>query len=146
MLYREKGFFGYENERKEKMKKKIVTSCLVVALLTIAIIGGTLAYFTDKDDATNTLTAGNVKIALHEDNKAGAKDAAYQEWLKDQVLMPGNSSTNTIAKVVTVENTGKSDAYIRVHIAIPSILDNAQPDFDASKNLLHFNAYNHHRK
>ena len=123
------------------MKKKIMTISLVVALAAIAIVGGTLAYFTDTDDAVNEFTVGNVKIDLHEANKEdpAAVDEEYHTWLKDQVLMPGDTQTNTVAKRVYVENTGKSDAYVRVHIAIPSVLDNAQPDFDASKNLLHFN-------
>ena len=46
------------------MKKKIVALCLVVALAATAIIGGTLAYFTDNDAKTNTFTVGNVKIQL----------------------------------------------------------------------------------
>lgn len=121
------------------MKKKILAISLVVAMLAVAIIGGTLAYFTDTDKETNTFTVGNVDIDLHEANKDGAIDGAYFEWLEDQVLMPGDNQTNTIAKRVYVENTGKSYAYVRVHIAIPSVLDNASPDFDASQNLLHFN-------
>ena len=122
------------------MKKKITAIFLCVALVAIAVVGASLAYFTDTDKATNTFTVGGVKIDLHEANKDGDVDEKYQEWLKDQVLMPGDNSTNTVAKRVYVENTGKSDSYVRVHIAIPSVLDNAQPDFDASKNLLHFNA------
>ena len=48
------------------MKKKILTICLIVALAATAIIGGTLAYFTDTKSATNTFTVGNVKIELLE--------------------------------------------------------------------------------
>ena len=48
------------------MKKKITAICLCVALLAIAIVGATLAYFTDNDSATNTFTVGNVKIDLIE--------------------------------------------------------------------------------
>ena len=36
------------------MKKKILTLGLVAALSATAAIGGTLAYFTDRADATNT--------------------------------------------------------------------------------------------
>lgn len=43
------------------MKKKILSLCLVVALAATAIIGGTLAYFTDTDNATNTFTTANVR-------------------------------------------------------------------------------------
>ena len=48
------------------MKKKITAICLCVALLAIANVGATLAYFTDTKSATNTFTVGNVKINLIE--------------------------------------------------------------------------------
>ena len=123
------------------MKKKVTAVCATVALAAVAMGGATLAYFTDTAEATNSFSVGGVKIALHEDNKEGDVDDDYQEWLEDQVLMPGDNQTNTVAKVVTVENTGKSDSYVRVHIAIPSVLDDGADTFDASSNLLHFNAY-----
>ena len=40
------------------MKKKILAMCLCVAMLAIAIVGGTLAYFTDTDTQTNVFTNG----------------------------------------------------------------------------------------
>ena len=48
------------------MKKKITAIFLCVALVAIAIVGASLAYFTDTDKATNTFTVGNVKIELIE--------------------------------------------------------------------------------
>ena len=48
------------------MKKKITAIFLCVALLAIAIVGASLAYFTDTKQATNTFTVGNVKIDLIE--------------------------------------------------------------------------------
>lgn len=48
------------------MKKKIVSVCLVVCLLATAIIGTTLAYFTDTAKVTNTFTVGNVEITMDE--------------------------------------------------------------------------------
>ena len=48
------------------MKKKIIALCLCVALLAVAVVGASLAYFTDTDNATNTFTVGNVKIDLIE--------------------------------------------------------------------------------
>lgn len=120
------------------MKKKILAICLVVALAATAVIGGTLAYFTDTDAQKNTFTTGNVAIDLWED--FGDNDAEGIEK-----LLPATGSAqagtlkNGIEKEVYVTNDGSEDAYVRVHIAIPSILDDAQPNFDASKNVLHFN-------
>ena len=116
------------------MKKKIVTACLVVALLVVGIVGASLAYFTDKDAKDNVFTTGKVDISLQEEFEQGAK------------LLPatGSAQKGTLQNGVTKEiqvinNAGSEKAYVRVHIAIPNILDNGDPSFDAGKNVLHFN-------
>ena len=120
------------------MKKKILALCLVVVLAVTAVTGATLAYFTDTDAQKNTFTTGNVKIDLWED--FGDNDENGIEHLVPAVgSAQAGTLKNGIEKEVYVTNDGSEDAYVRVHIAIPSILDNAQPDFDASKNVLHFN-------
>ncbi len=48
------------------MKKKVTALCLCVALLAVAVVGASLAYFTDTETATNTFTVGNVSIKLIE--------------------------------------------------------------------------------
>lgn len=48
------------------MKKKLTAIFLCVALVAIAIVGASLAYFTDTKSAQNTFTVGNVKIDLIE--------------------------------------------------------------------------------
>lgn len=133
------------------MKKKILVLCLVVALAVTAVVGGTLAYFTDKDNATNTFTAGGVDIALIEQqvNEDGTDLEAFEQ---NQVLMPIVGSAqgdkdafgqpvaeNYIDKIVTIENTGKSGAYVRAYFAIPSALDDGYETFNAGANILHFN-------
>lgn len=59
------------------MKKKIIALCLIVALAATAVIGGTLAYFTDNDKAENVFTVGKVDIILTEPNwtSTGSQDA-----------------------------------------------------------------------
>lgn len=133
------------------MKKKIVALCLCVALAVVAIGGATLAYFTDTDEATNTFAAGGVMIDLIEQqvNEAGT---ALEDFEQDQVLMPIVGSAqgdkdafgqpvaeNYIDKIVTIKNTGKSDAYVRAYFAIPSDLDDGYETFNAGANILHFN-------
>ena len=51
------------------MKKKLTAIFLCVALVAIAIVGASLAYFTDTDQATNTFAVGNVKIELIEQQR-----------------------------------------------------------------------------
>lgn len=116
------------------MKKKIVTCCLVAALLVIGVIGASLAYFTDKDAKDNVFTTGNVDISLQENFEQNSK------------LLPATGSAqngtleNGVTKEIMVKNELKSeDAYVRIHIAIPSILDDGASTFDAKNNVLHFN-------
>lgn len=48
-------------------KKTILVAAIAVMLVAALVVGGTLAYFTDKSDAkVNTFTVGNVKINLTE--------------------------------------------------------------------------------
>lgn len=120
------------------MNKKILAMTMCAAMLAVAVIGGTLAYFTDTDAKNNVFTTGNVEIELIEN--FGDNDPDTPEK-----LLPATGSAqagtlqNGITKEVTVKNTGSEDAFVRVHIAIPTILDNGNPDFDAGKNVLHFN-------
>lgn len=131
------------------MKKKIVALCLVVCLAAVAVIGGTLAYFTDTDEATNTFTAGGVSIDLIEQERG---ENGLQDFTQDKVLMPivGSAqgekdeygqpvAANYVDKMITIKNTSKSDAYVRAYFAIPSALDDGNETFNAGLNILHFN-------
>ena len=47
---------------------------------------------------------------------------------------------NYVDKMVTIKNTGKSDAWVRAYFAIPSALDDGfGENFNPSMNILHFN-------
>ena len=106
-------------------KKSILVAAIAVMLVAALVVGGTLAYFTDKSEVQdNVFTVGNVKIGIRE---VFDKDSA--------VLIPGKD----INKDVFVKNTGAQDAYVRVHIAIPSALDDGYETFNAGKNVLHYN-------
>lgn len=131
------------------MKKKLTAIFLCVALVAIAIVGASLAYFTDTDEETNTFTAGGVAIDLIEKERG---ENGLQDFTQDKVLMPivGSAqgdkdqygqpvAANYVDKMVTIENTGKSDAYVRAYFAIPSALDDGYETFNAGANILHFN-------
>lgn len=126
-------------------KKKLLALGMVAALGTTAVVGGTLAYFTDTDSKENTFTSGNVKIVQHEQDRLG------NDYGTDtKKLLPSNYSNkkddkgyyvdaNYIDKIVTVTNTGSEDAYVRTYVAIPAALDDGPTTFDANKNILHWN-------
>ena len=52
------------------MKKKITAIAIIAVTLAIAIVGGTLAFFTDEDEAHNTMTIGDVDLTLAESSTA----------------------------------------------------------------------------
>lgn len=130
------------NMEVSSMKRKIIALCLIVAMLGVAVIGGTMAYFTDTAEAVNVMTIGSVKI--RQDEKEWNKDrTALQDFTQAKPLVPYvgtlgwdsasltatfNGSpegayrrftmANVIDKYVTVTNTGKSGAYVRTFIAL----------------------------
>ena len=76
-------------------KKKILVLAVSVCLVAILAIGGTLSYFTDEEEATNTFTVGNVDITLTE-----------PKWVEEKAtLIHGRE----IAKdpTITVEETSQ---------------------------------------
>lgn len=101
-----------------KNSKKIV---LLVAVLLVAIAliaGGTLAWFTDTDSATNVFTVGEIEIEQNE---------VFDENTANLLPIIDNDNptlaTNMIQKEVDVKNVGKDDAYVQVLVAVPACLD-----------------------
>lgn len=125
-----------------KIKKALMicTCCMLVAVLAI---GGTLAYLTSEDSDVNVMTLGNVKIEQNEQQRVEANGEftnVLEDFVQGKNMMPYTSRTGTadlvniggydvslsdlynnyIDKIVTVTNTGRSDAYVRTLIALPT--------------------------
>ena len=121
------------------MKKKIIVVSAIVALVAIALVGSSLAFFKDTDEKVNVFTVGTIDIEQHETDRTGA------DFVDDGILIPvidqtlgtdTESATSRDAdgmptdenfrdKIVTVENTGSESAYVRTYIAVPKALDDA---------------------
>ncbi len=135
-----------------KLKNILLTSLSFVLVAALAV-GGTIAYLTDTDSAVNVMTVGNVKIEQveYERNANGeltdftqakpALPAVYdtEAWADNGVEVNGteykvfsDNMKNVVDKIVTVNNTGKSDAYVRTIVAIEA------PDYDP-EDLIHIN-------
>jgi len=133
------------------MKKKILALTLCVVMLAVAVTGATLAYFTDTEDEINVFTLGNVKIDLVEEQRDD-NGTALEEFEDDKVLLPIVGSAqgekeevggynlptaeNWVDKIVTVDNEGTQDAYVRVLFAFPAKMDDAQ---SAAEMMMHWN-------
>lgn len=119
------------------MKKKILTLSLVVALAATAIIGGTLAYFTDTDSQKNVMTTGKVDIS--QDEQQHAEDGSLEDFDQNKPLLPmvdtreegedvvvdgyfNTDMKNVVDKIVTVKNEAAENAvnqaaYVRTILA-----------------------------
>ena len=82
-------------------KKTILVAAIAVMLVAALVVGGTLAYFTDKTEAKqNTFTVGNVKIDLTE--------TAWHDN-DDHTLVPGKFYDKN--PTITVKDNSQ-DAYV----------------------------------
>jgi len=113
-------------------KRKILSTALVLCMVAILAVGGTLAYFTDTDEATNTFTIGKVDITLVED--FGDNDPET-----DEKLLPGKE--NAVKKEVKITlDKDSEDAYVWYEYLIPTELDSINGS-TGTDNDVHVNAY-----
>lgn len=91
-------------------KKSLITMVVALCLVAALGVGATLAYFTDKDEATNVVTMGHVDISLFE-TKAGDEKPVEVKGLEFENVMPGQ----VLAKDPTVRvEEGSADCFVRV--------------------------------
>jgi len=124
-------------------KKKILSLCLVLCLAATAIIGGTLAYFTDTDSAKNVMTTGNIDIVQNEKDRAGkdfednqmlypytgtvGENGQATEYGKDKINNKYplfDTDKNAIDKIVTVTNNSTIPVYARTIFAFEMVNGN----------------------
>ncbi|MEG2353890.1 MAG: TasA family protein [Clostridium sp.] len=89
-------------------KKKIASIITATVMGTMIVVGGTLAWFTDKAEVTNVITFGNVDIKLTETNDK----VPSEEGLIFQDITPGD----VLHKDPTITNIGKNQCYIRAKV------------------------------
>jgi len=120
-----------------KLNRKLV---LIAAVLMSVVMGttGTIAYLSDTDSQVNVMTLGKVDIVQHEQERVtdAEGNVTLQDFTQGKPAYPMvgdrnrppfeingtnygmHNAKNVVDKIVTVENTGKSDAYVRTFVAI----------------------------
>ncbi len=102
-------------------KRKILLISIFTIILAIAAMGSS-AFFNAEDTAHNVITSGSVNIAVVETMLDGTELKAFPEEGITGV-MPGS----TVSKIVSIRNTGRSDAWIRVRVSIEMKDGEGQP-------------------
>lgn len=97
------------------MKKKAALALAAVALAGTLAVGGTLAWFTDTETATNVVTTGNVDIAWIENDEKITETNTGVEFGKETPVTPNA----TLTKKAYVTNEGKNAALIRAKVEVP---------------------------
>lgn len=94
-------------------RKNLAVSIFSLSLLAILAIGATLAYFTDRDEATNIFTVGKVAMDLKEQKEG---DTAWtDDGLRYERVVPGES----LSKKAHVFIADDSEAcYVRVVVQV----------------------------
>lgn len=116
-------------------KKKILLVALSLVCVAILAVGSTLAYFTDAEQAVNTMTVGDIDITLEEKMYDGS---AWVDYEDNQVLYPVTQAKADFNKSVFTTNTSESgaDVYIRTIITLPAALyDYVGLSFNAGANI-----------
>ena len=104
------------------MRRKVALTAAAVAMVGTLAVGGTLAWFTDTETATNVVTTGNVDIAIHETDDPG-KTFDDSTVITDEGLSYGDEVKGVtpgehMTKKVAIQNTGENSALIKVTIDV----------------------------
>ena len=97
-----------KHAKENPVAKRLVTAVTVIAAVIALTSGGTLAYFSASETAHNVITSGGVDVELHE----WADEDRTKKFEDVTGVMPGDAVT----KIVEVENTGASSAWVRIWI------------------------------
>ena len=142
-----------------KTKKKILAVAIAAIMILIALASVSLAYLQDTDYDQNTMTVGNVKIEQIEQQRDGNgnlvpfKDNNNKKllpatcdpaWSNESININGKecllfvSNVNPIDKIVTVNNIGSEDAYVRTLVAFENTDTIADRLIHFSHNMTHW--------
>ncbi len=92
-----------------KSKKQLLRALIACGLVVSVAAGGTVAYLTDAETATNTFTVGKVKIDLEEPGYPGNDSDEVKNIVPNQ----------EIVKDPQIENTGNNDALVFLRVEVP---------------------------
>lgn len=111
------------------VKFNLIMSCVILSVFVMMFLGVTIAYFTDTKKATNTFTAGSVRITLVE---SAVKQDEYGNLVKDpqQRMFTGKRDLSevrdygrvypgmSVYKDPTITNTGDAPEWIAAKVTL----------------------------
>ena len=103
---------GLRTKGSKTMRKKLIAGAVVAICLSL-LAYSTSAYFTTEKTATNVITSGNIDIQLQETAIQDGEEVLFEQSQEKINVMP----SQTVSKIVRVENTGTNAAYVRISVS-----------------------------
>ena len=126
------------------MKKRAKLITAAVSLGALMTVGGTLAWFTDSETATNTVTTGYVDLEIKEHIPTNHGEEGYtvkvikDEFGNDSGIVYGDITPGvTIQKDPSIFYKGSVDAYVRYRVVVEPAGDDVDPGFNYNELLSH---------
>lgn len=91
------------------MHNKKILGAIAALTVSVALIGGTLAWFTSRDEVANIFATGGID---NPENANGNGVEIYEQFTPPTNILPGSTTT----KLVQTQNTTTYDSFIRVKI------------------------------
>lgn len=98
--------------------RKILLICAAIVALA-AIVTGTFAFFTDSVEGYGQVASGELSILQHEYEYA-ADGVTLRPYTQNQMIYPAVF----VNKIVTAENIGSLNAFVRTFVAVPTAGEN----------------------
>ena len=98
------------------MRKRTLTIAIALVCMLV-LIGGSVAYFTTENTATNAVSSSNVKIelVLMEMDDDGEMVPIPDE----KTVVPGEG----VMRIASIKNTGSEDAWVRIKMPKPENIE-----------------------
>ena len=103
------------------MKKKIMAMCLVIAMAATAVIGGTLAYFTDTDAETNNVLGTEKIINWDIDTTEGWQAVEGQDNLWVINVPQADANTGKVYNVINGEQVTVNQNVTKTTATVPTL-------------------------
>lgn len=98
------------------MRKRTLTIAIALVCMLV-LIGGSVAYFTTENTATNAVSSSNVKIELVLMEMNDSEEMVLVSG--EKTVVPGEG----VMRTASIKNTGSEDAWVRIKIPKPENIE-----------------------
>lgn len=91
-------------------KDRVVKTSVAIIMLSLTVVGGSIAFFRAETQANNKMTSTQLEVALMEGNT----ESGFKKLNDDSVVLEDVSPGASIDRQLYIKNTKESPSYVRV--------------------------------